>query len=227
MLEPLLTLTTHKRAGWCTCRNIECSHSGLLSSIVAHWLNSTASARLIFGWEAHVNVFELFKGITSEMFPSTWLSAEEKKKSWNTEESYNNNQNMLYLFLWPCLSYNSFFILLPYFCICFKIYPWNHLHPPVMLFVVNVSYHKTWITWCTWTRYQTHMTNISVWQLRDKRGLTVPSCSVVQSLVSLGMHYYFLSSFSIDRRGWTHLTVVLKIICLSPAPSSSSLLSLS
>lgn len=114
---------------------------------------------------------------------------------------------MLCLFSWPCLSYNSFFILLPYFCIYFKIYPWNHFRPPVMLFVVNVSYHKIWITWCTWTRYQTHMTNISVWQLRDKRGLTIPSCSVVQSLVSLGMHYYFLSSFSIARLGWTSRSI--------------------
>lgn len=49
--------------------------------------------------------------------------------------------------------------------------------------------------------------NISGWQLRDKRGLTVPSCSVVQSLVSLDMHYYFLSSFSIDGGGRTSCSI--------------------
>lgn len=54
---------------------------------------------------------------------------------------------------------------------------------------------------------KTHMTNISVWQLKDKRGLTIPSCSLIQSLVSLGMHYYFLSSFSIDRPGLTSRSI--------------------
>lgn len=59
-------------------------------------------------------MFELFKDITSEMFPSTWLSTGYRRKNtgWNKADYYNNKQNLPCLFKGPCLSHNSLFFIL-------------------------------------------------------------------------------------------------------------------
>lgn len=109
----ICAFTTHQRVRQCTLHDFWCYYSGLVADSLTHWLNPTISARLIFAWQAHVNMFELFKDITSEMFPSTWLSTGYRRKNtgWNKADYYNNKQNLLCLFKGPCLSHNSVFIL--------------------------------------------------------------------------------------------------------------------
>lgn len=108
----------------------------------------------------------------------------QRKKNRQTKANYYNNKlNMLCAFTWPCFSHNAVFILLSCWKTIFEIYLKNHLRPSVTLFelkwVATVSYHKTWNTWHKQTTYQTHTTHISVWHLKDKKGLTIPPCSVV------------------------------------------------
>lgn len=179
----LRTFTNHQRARWCTLHDFQHYYSALVANIQTH---PTITARLIFGWQEHVNMFELYKDITSEMFPSTWMSTGyrgKKKTGWNKADYYNNKQNMLCVFTLPCLSHNAVFILLSCLRTIFEIYLKNHLHPSVPLFelksVATISYLKTWNTWHKQTMYQTHATHISVWQLKDKKGLTIPPFAVV------------------------------------------------
>lgn len=173
-----------KRGGvQCTVHDFRHYYSGLVADSLTHWLNPTISARLIFAWQAYANMFELFKDITSEMFPSTWLSTGYRRKNtgWNKADHYDNKQNLLCLFKGPCLSHNSVFIL-PSCFIQARILDlfWN-LPESFTFFshVATVCYHKTWSAWWKWTKYQTRMRNISAWQFVDKKGLTVPPCPAI------------------------------------------------
>lgn len=222
----------------CTLHDFRRYYSGLVVDSLTHWLNPTISARLIFAWQAHVNMFELFKDITSEMFPSTWLSTGYRRKNtgWNKADCYNNKQNLLCFFKGPCLSLIILSLFYPpvsdkpTFWIYFEIYP-SHLHSSVMLLelksVATVCYHKTWSEWWKWRKYQTNMRNISAWQFGDKKGLTVPPCPAIQLSHQACIIIFFLFHWLTWMDVSQHLRVVQKIIFLSPAPSSSSLLSLS